>query len=73
MLEKLRKNKVKILIGIAISETILVILMDRKLKIVNKEKNILEGKNKNLEDMNCGLTREIKNLAYQLGKKKNNK
>lgn len=73
MLEKLRKNKVKILIGIAISETILVILMDSKLKTVNKEKNILEGKNKNLEDMNCGLTREIKNLAYQLGKKKNDK
>ena len=70
MIEKIKKNKVKILAGFLIaSEAVAICFLGQKAKKAESRCNILEGEKKNLEDMNKGLTREVKNLAYQLGKK----
>lgn len=70
MIEKLKKNKAKILTGLLIvGEAVAIGILSQKLKKTEGEVNLLKGEKKNLEDMNKGLTREVKNLAYQLGKK----
>lgn len=70
MKEKLRRNKKKILAGLLIvGEAVVIGALSYKLKKSVESNNILRGEKRNLEDMNNGLTREVKNLAYQLGKK----
>lgn len=70
MIEKLKKNKKTILAGLLIAgEAVIIGALSVKLKKSEERNSILRGEKKNLEDMNNGLTREVKNLAYQLGKK----
>lgn len=70
MIEKLKKNKKTILAGLLIAgEAVAIGVLSVKLKNSEERSSILRGEKKNLEDMNNGLTREVKNLAYQLGKK----
>lgn len=70
MIEKLKKNKAKILTGLlVVGEAVAIGFLSQKLKKTENEVNLLKGEKRNLEDMNKGLTREVKNLAYQLGKK----
>lgn len=70
MIEKLKKNKKTILAGLLIAgEAVVIGVLSIKLKNSEERSSILKGEKKNLEDMNNGLTREVKNLAYQLGKK----
>ena len=63
----IKKNGVTV--SLIAVESILIGLLYSETKKADKRANILEGEKKNLEDMNKGLTREVKNLAYQLGKK----
>ena len=70
MKEKLRRNNKKNLAGLLIvGEAVVIGALSYKLKKSVESNNILRGEKRNLEDMNNGLTREVKNLAYQLGKK----